>query len=321
LIKSADKTVIQPGGVVTYTYVVMNNSANTITSITVKDDNGTPNDPGDDFVVGTIASLSSGASQTFTKTVTVPMPMCMNINGVSKQVGTLQTTILPNGNVDVVYRQSRSLVDNTYGTGAVGWPSGHTFNDLLGSDKAQFVFYNSAGTKVLDVYADYVSAASTSMYPSGYGTLGVTGGDGGVNYGSASSVVSVKTTITTDLNQGSAFYGYKVNSPLPESSFPTWDYVDGYELVILGSTFGASGFGHVDVPLVHNSPSKLGFNAATPSPCGACVTNTATVSGNAGTLLVTSSAKASVCFGNPPPPLALACASGTALCAPPPDHG
>ena len=86
-----------------------------------------------------------------------------------------------------------------------------------------------------------------------------------------------------------------MNSPLPEADFPTWEYVDGYEVVVSGAAFGASGFGSVSVPSVHNSPSKLGFNEQKPTPCGGCVTNRALLTGNCGGLPVIVSADAYVC--------------------------
>jgi protocatechuate 3,4-dioxygenase beta subunit len=295
LVKSASQPIITPGGQVIYTYEVTNPSASPITDLLVTDDNGTPGFPSDDFVVGSVASLGAGQSVNFTVTTSPPLPMCMTVNGTNMTVGTLATQILPNGDVKVTYLQSRSVNDNTYGTGVIGWPgNNHTFNQLLGSDNAQFVFYNAAGQKVLDVTADYIS--QSAAYPSGYGTLGVTGGDGGVSYGSAAMVESVMTTLTRSLNQSPAFYGYTVNSPLPESNFPTWEYVNGYELVIKAAAFGGSGFGRVEVPVVHNSPSKLGFNAQTPSPCGACVTNTAVATAKCSGQTLTASAQAVVCL-------------------------
>jgi len=47
---------------VTYTYTVENCGTVTLTDVVVTDDNGTPDLPGDDFVVGTIPSLAEGAS-------------------------------------------------------------------------------------------------------------------------------------------------------------------------------------------------------------------------------------------------------------------
>jgi hypothetical protein len=89
-----------------------------------------------------------------------------------------------------------------------------------------------------------------------------------------------------------------VNSPAPESSYPTWDYLDGYDIVVSKAAFGANGFGGVTIPLVHNSPSKLGVNAITPTPCGDCVTNTAYAGINSGgTFQVLATSNATVCQG------------------------
>ena len=40
----------------------------------------------------------------------------------------------------------------------IGWPGGHTFGNLVGSDHAQFYGYNANGTKVLDFKLDYITA-------------------------------------------------------------------------------------------------------------------------------------------------------------------
>lgn len=198
---------------------------------------------------------------------------------------TLTSTVLGNGDVQVVLRQSRNVVDNTYGVNSSpGYPrqGEHWFKDLVNSDHARFVLKNGAGQTVMDFYVDYLSASNN--YPSGYGTLGVTGGDGSISVGSASNIASVTTTMTTNLNQSPAFYGYTVDSPAPEANFPIWDYVDGYTVVIKKAAFGASGFGSVSSPDVHNSPAKKADCKPTPTIC-------------------TSTAK--VCLnvkGTPPPP-------------------
>src|SRR5581483_4969517 len=127
---------------------------------------------------------------------------CQTINGTDMTVGTLvvqyvnpttgavdvNPATFAGDNIKVIYRQSQSVNDNRYGTGATaatGWPSGHKFSDLTGSDEADLRFTDSKGNVVLDFQTDYISAATkmtwpapygTVSYPSGYGTLGATGG-------------------------------------------------------------------------------------------------------------------------------------------------
>jgi hypothetical protein len=197
---------------------------------------------------------------------------------------TLTSTLLANGDVHVVLRQSRNVVDNTYGTNSSpGYPrqGEHWFKDLVNSDHARFVLKNANGQTVLDFYLDYLSASSA--YPSGYGTLGVSGGDGSISVGSASNITNVTTTMTTNLNQSPAFYSaYLVNSPAEPNA--NWEYVDGYSFTVKASAFGASGFGSVTSPDVHNSPAKKDGTTPSTVPC----LSTATVCLNI--------------VGTPPPP-------------------
>src|SRR5262249_46490014 len=76
------------------------------------------------------------------------------------------------------------------------------------------------------------------------------------------------------LNQSPSFYGFTVNSPAEPNA--SWDYFDSYTVVVKAGTFGANGFGGVSIPLVHDSPSKLGFNAIVPTPSDGQVPNTPT---------------------------------------------
>ena len=296
LTKAADPNPAAPGEPVTYFYTVTNTGGVPLTDIVVTDDNGTPGLATDDFVVGTIASLAPGASQTLQATRIPPVRMCMDVNGQTIEVGTLYIELLSGGDVKVTYVQSRNVVDNTYGVNAVGYK--HNFSDLVGSDKAEFVFTNGDGQKVLDFYADYITQDSSQ--PSGYGTKGVTGGDGKMILGLAANVLSVNTSLSDNLNLRGFSPGYTVNSPAPEANYPTWDYYDSYTVVVSGGAFGSSGFGSVAVPYVHDSPSKLGFNLITPAPCEGSVTNVATAYATAGGATITATDSATVIIQKPP---------------------
>ena len=169
------------------------------------------------------------------------------------------------GDVYVAFIQPLNLVDNTYGANSIGWgkdaPSGkhHNFDDLVGSDKAQFIFTDALGQAVLDITVDYISKTGTS-----YHSLGVTGGDGSVKTGSAASVLAWGTSL--DYNFNKLGYALTTNSPATDAnytenaSYPGWLFEVSYELRIAGSAFGSSGFGNVTVPSVHDSPNKIGKN-------------------------------------------------------------
>lgn len=61
------------------------------------------------------------------------------------------------GDLSVALVQPSVYVDNTYGTNANGWGSGgHTFNDLLGSDKGVFKISDTNGNLLIDLTIDYI---------------------------------------------------------------------------------------------------------------------------------------------------------------------
>lgn len=296
LTKTASSDVVSPGDPVTYTYVVQNTGSETLHDLRIVDDAGTPNDGSDDFVAGTASTIAPGETLTFTFTLVPAVQLCsVGDDGTHSDAGSLTTETLPNGDIVIRFVQSRDVVDNTYGVNAVGWPSGHKFSQLVGSDHAEFKLRDGAGNVVLYFAADYIS--QSSAYPSGYGTPGVTGGDGKMMIGSASDVLSVHTSISDDLNQSPAFYGYTTDSP-PEPN-PAWEYRDSYTVVVSGAKFAANGFGSVEIPYVHNSPAKKAPNAISPVPCDTEVTNvasaTATFTDAGGTITtVNAAATASV---------------------------
>ncbi len=303
----------QPFTPVTYTYTVTNNSASTLYNIVVTDDNGTPADKSDDVTVGTIASLAPNSSTALTWTTYPPMNTVIldsKLGAIPGGMLKIQNTASPAGctpNVNCYLKftlnQALTLNDNSYGTNSsAAWTAAgktHKFQDLTGSDQAEFLFFDSKGSLALDFKVDYISQASTpsamcpnpnfTTYPSGYGTLGWCGGDGGWVSGDSSYVKGMDSTLTDDLNQSSAFYGYTTNSPA--AGFPGWNFVDGYTVIIDPAAFGANGFGFVKVPLIHNSPSINGTDQVNNTPTNSVSTNTATATATGG---LTATATASV---------------------------
>lgn len=197
---------------------------------------------------------------------TIEKDLCAK-NKVNQEytVGKLITEVLSSGNVKVKLIVSKDLNDNTYGTNTVNWPgNNHTFNHLLKSDRANFVFKNGNGTTVLDFTLDYLYESSS--FPSGYGVASVTAGEGSITVGSATKILNVNTSLNRNLNE----FGYVLttNSPATNSSYapnpnyPNWIYEMIYEVTIDASAFGASGFGDVLIPSMHHSPNKLNFDNA-----------------------------------------------------------
>lgn len=176
--------------------------------------------------------------------------------------------------VFVAFIQPRTLIDNTYGANAVGWgkniaPSGknHNFKDLVGSDKAQFQFKDAIGNVLLDVYLDYISKSEGA-----YRSLGATGGDGHVNIGSAGTIKGFGTSL--DYNFNTLGHVFTMDSPATDSNYsdplsaPGWIFDVIYEIQVDGSIFETADFGEVTIPIVHDSPNKIGKNRVYPEPDG-----------------------------------------------------
>ncbi len=173
---------------------------------------------------------------------------------------------------------SKEFVDNTYGENSIGWGSkGHTFSNLLGSDKLALALYDKSNSLKMQFYMDYFTASTSA--PSGYKCLGVTGGEGSMVVGNVSDIISVTTSLDKNFNE----YGYvlPLSSPAtdanytPNPSYPNWDYDVWYEVTIKESAFGAVGFGKPDITYIHASPSKTGNNSedVIPVDCGNVTAN------------------------------------------------
>jgi hypothetical protein len=149
--------------------------------------------------------------------------------------------------------------------------SGHTFNDLVGSDHVELLLTDAAGNTVMEFDVDYITAATSSAC--GYATLGVSGGEGKVLQGSASAVLGASTSLDRDLN--GCGYCYTTDSPATDDAYtpnpatPNWDYRVVYEVWLELDAFGQSGFGQAYINSVHASPSKLANDTidVEPAPC------------------------------------------------------
>lgn len=306
IVKTADRTTIAPYEPVNYSYTVTNIGVTTLTDIVVTDDNGTPDHGADDFTIGTIASLAPGASAVLYAQVIPVVCTSAVVDGNTVNAGASIVVVHQlNGDVEVTYLQDFGINDNTYGAGAIGWPGdNHTFNHLKGSDKLELRFHDGDDHVVLDFYMDYISASSA--FPSGYGSLGPSGGDGSLLVGSASSVVSWTTSLADNLNEPANLpftSALIVDSPTslvagdvevdPGQAPGGWDPINSYTVVVEAAAFGSAGFGSVSVPDQHNSPNKLsGPNGIATQPKDSTVVNTAkAVTATAdGTLVATATA-------------------------------
>lgn len=195
-----------------------------------------------------------------------------NTSTVTPRATTTWTTV--GSNIVIRTTLNKPWVDNTYGTNAIGWTGGHTFMDLVNSDFLRLALYDSDDKLKYDIKMDYLSASNTVA--SGYTTLGYDGGDGDLIKGSDNNIISIKTSLSENLNT----YGYVLtsNSPATNSSYapnptyPNWIYDVWYEVTIKSSAFGGAGFGYPELPGVHASPNKAGSSEAGMVPA-ACPTN------------------------------------------------
>jgi hypothetical protein len=178
-------------------------------------------------------------------------------------VGMLFKSIDQYGDLVVTYAQY-GVNDNTYGTGS-DW--GHKFGDLVGSDKAEFIFKNASGNVVLDFLCDYISGPGYPT-PSGYKCLGATGGDGSMVSGNAAWIKNATTSLDDNLNK----WGYVllVNSPaVGDPAYPHWNNINSYTVTIDKAAFGGNASSAiVAIGYVHDSPPHCApNNRIEPVPC------------------------------------------------------
>lgn len=196
--------------------------------------------------------------------------------------GSFTYTFNQNGDLLIKYDQFPAPNDNSYGINAVGWPKGHKFSDLVGSDHAGFQLVDGGGTVRLSFNVDYLTANTNA--PSGYSSLGVTGGDGKMLVGTADGI-SATTSLANNLNgvnipglfnaahvQQFGTVNVLVNSPptdpahltydISDASLAGWDFHDTYYVTISAAKLAAIGFDAStwkvlpNASQLHNSPAK-----------------------------------------------------------------
>ena len=190
-------------------------------------------------------------------TVVMPGP-----SGTAPDVDATTTWTSDNVNHTVTIRTTlaKDFIDNTYGTNAIGWPTPvQTFNNLVNGDNLRLALYDANGVLKMDLAQDYFSASNTVA--SGYKSLGISG-DGHLYTGSASDILSFKTSMDSNFNDNN--YVLTTNSPStnsnysPNASYPKWNYDVWYQVTVKQSAFGSAGFGYPAIPNVHANPSKSG---------------------------------------------------------------
>jgi hypothetical protein len=153
-----------------------------------------------------------------------------------------------------------AFVDNSYGQGSIGWSPvrGHWYSDLVGSDHVELQLNDGNGDLAMHFTVDYISADASK--PCGYGTLGVSGGEGGMIVGSSDDILAVATSLDRNLN--GCGYCLTQDSPAtdddytPNPMYPNWDYRMVYEIWIDADAFGTAGFSEALIEFVHASPAK-----------------------------------------------------------------
>jgi hypothetical protein len=161
---------------------------------------------------------------------------------------------------------TKAFVDNTYGEWAIGYHDatsiggGHSFNDLVESDKMEIFVDDTKGNLSFHMALDYISQSSSA--PSGYASLGVSGGEGQVLTGQESDVLGAQTSLSVNLNANGPDYVLLKDSPetdlnyTPNPKYPKWIFDVWYEAWVKWSAFGSTGPGKVYITGLHASPNK-----------------------------------------------------------------
>ena len=247
----------------------------TFTLACANDDDGNPLN----CVDGGYASANVFHGSNFTYKFTAPTDLpCPAGSFTTSVAGAAHVDGWPDGGVGdllIKYDQFPAPNDNSYGDNSIGWKPNraHRFKDLVNSDHAGILLKNAAGQTRLSFDMDYLSAFSGA--PSGYKSLGVTGGDGQMRVGTADGI-SVTTSLANNLNninipglfnpathvQLKGSVNVKEDSPPTDPAHQTYVISDA----ALGPSATQAGWDFHNTYYARISLAKLtalGFNAAT----------------------------------------------------------
>ena len=137
------------------------------------------------------------------------------------------------------FKLPTDFVDNSFGTGSVGYPKTHTFEKLEKSDRAQFTFFPTVGeSKTVEI--DYISKTGDEGKNTDYTSAGLDK-DGKGDFGPLGEVAtSLEYNLSLDKYKDSDFL---TNSPTPgDVKSLDWLFATGYELEFDKNTFSSDVF-------------------------------------------------------------------------------
>ncbi|MCA9673352.1 MAG: hypothetical protein KC503_47515 [Myxococcales bacterium] len=189
-------------------------------------------------------------------------------------IKTQRTTINGQTVLKARVEYTKTFCDNSYGESAIGWDQSkkgeHKFKDLVGSDHSVLYFENCDGDVVAATKLDYISEDASR--PSGYGSLGVSGGDGKMELGDIADVVGASSSLDVNFNT----HGHVLTTDSPaadaqykvvDAQYASWIFEMWYEVDLKWSAFGPSGACRVRLESLHASPAKGGENTVAVVPC------------------------------------------------------
>ena len=286
VLKSGDANndgLIQPDETWTYScdYPVpqAQQCGSTIVNTVIVGDAADPKPPSDHWVLKGETNLANN-TDSWSVAVDCGTQVCLqgtDPKTASQTGAVINTTVNANGTITIRVTLSRGFADTAYGPNstATGWPgTGRKYKQIWTSDELEMKLKDANGNVATDFQIDLLSPDSHAL--SGYSSSGIASGsgnrDGALLKGNASDIVSWDTSIARNLNT-SGWRDFN-NSPAVDANYhyingsdhtpgfdpSKWDWDTWYEVTVKPSAFGSAGYGSVEVPSLHSSPSKTGVD-------------------------------------------------------------